>query len=227
MPRNIPEEQKTQLQCRLRVWHRQEILTRKAEDLSGTLKDVAIYETTLFHNPKDHHVVSIVHQESKRERSENERWEFLTSHVCRHFCTHTRYVKPVYWRTCNVHEPYKIKSMKRRHMETSKMFSMLSTSKEVSEFSLGLYVIFFIYSSLCATILMLAHSRTWKQGNKRGKENKLKLTKRKNERNHTKLVNLTTSECHQLASWSGVLQKPTVSKLVRRFLNFNEIQKFD
>jgi len=73
MPRNIPEEQKTQLQCRLRVWHRQEILTRKAEDLSGTLKDVAIYETTLFHNPKDHHVVSIVHQESKRERSENER----------------------------------------------------------------------------------------------------------------------------------------------------------
>ena len=48
----------------------------RAEDLSGTLIDVAIYETTLFRNPKDYHFVSIrshVQQESKRERSENER----------------------------------------------------------------------------------------------------------------------------------------------------------
>jgi len=147
-PRNIPEEQKTQLLWRIRLRHRQEILTRKAEGLSGSLRDVAIYQTILFHNPKDHHVVSMrshVHHESKRERSENERWEFLTSHVCRHFCKHTRCVKPVYWRTCNVHEPYKIKSMKRRHIETSNMFSMLSTSKEVSEFSLCLNVFFFFY----------------------------------------------------------------------------------
>jgi hypothetical protein len=112
----------------------------------------AIYETTLFRNPKDHHLVSMrshVQQESKKERSENKRWEFLTSHVCRHFCKHTRYVKPVYWRTRNVHadvhEPYKIKSMKRRRIKTSKIFIMLSTSKEASEFSLGLYVFFFFY----------------------------------------------------------------------------------
>jgi len=33
--------------------------------------------------------------------------------------------------------------MKRRHTETSKMLSMLSTSKEVTEFSLGSYVFSF------------------------------------------------------------------------------------
>jgi hypothetical protein len=133
-PRNIPEERKTQLHWRLSLWHRQEILTRKAEGLSGTLIDVAIYETTLFRNPKDHHLVSMrshVQQESKREWSGNERWEFLTSHVCRHFCKHIRYVKPVYWRTCNVradvHETYRIKLMQRRQIKTSKMFIMLGT----------------------------------------------------------------------------------------------------
>jgi hypothetical protein len=97
-PRNIPEERKTQLHWQLRLWHGQEILTKKAESLSGTLMDVALYETRVFRNPKDHHLVSMtshMQQESKRERSENERWELPTLHVCRHFCTHNRYVKPV------------------------------------------------------------------------------------------------------------------------------------
>jgi hypothetical protein len=125
-PRNIPEQLKPQLHRRFRLCLRQDILMTKGPGSSAKL---VLHDTISQPKrpPPCKYEISYAAREwvRRRECSENERWEFLTSHVCRHFSKHICYVKPVYWRTCNIHtdlhEPFKIKSMKRHHIKTSKV----------------------------------------------------------------------------------------------------------